>query len=554
MITSARGLSLQVVFAALLFAALIAFVSLFASRESAQAASFNPKGSFCLDNHATVDPDVYNPGNEGECDGDSSPGAKSDITSTFGIEAPDANFAAVVNFTPPGWTVASDADVTDGAIVARLFSQAVLGFLNNACNTLLNVSFDLMDATTNQSQTVIFNNEEGDSNTDGEQFELVNGLPQGVTKYPDYLTRVLVDHVDGGHALPLRARLYGQTVVSATNVSLNFAIFEPGVTVRDVTLDPALGYPSATVLQTGPDPNIQPAPAPITDFCSPLRTSTTTYGLSQDNPKTPGSEAGATFRANPSAAGDYGFVTFTAGLRDADNDGFENSLDSCPFIPNPGWDPRSLAYTGDKDKDGLPDNCDPLPDDRANPAGHGGINDHDGDGYENRQDNCPLDKNSLGIAFINAGGPDNQRDSDLDGIGDACDIAGAGGIGKGPTVPDGELKTVCVTGVIKIGSGGPGADPNVTQRVPCGTGPPPATPAPSGPTPAPTPFGQTPPPGGGTQGGTGVSGPVTGIGSLAPIASSVPAWAAIMAALGAAGVIVSLGALAPRLLRRRRRQ
>jgi hypothetical protein len=58
------------------------------------------------------------------------------------------------------------------------------------------------------------------------------------------------------------------------------------------------------------------------------------------------------------------------------------------------------------------------------------FNDCDNDGFYNRGDNCPLVAN----------GPleDNQADSDVDDIGDACDLAGAGGIGKGPNTPDGQ--------------------------------------------------------------------------------------------------------------------
>jgi hypothetical protein len=44
----------------------------------------------------------------------------------------------------------------------------------------------------------------------------------------------------------------------------------------------------------------------------------------------------------------------------------------------------------------------------------------------------------------------------------------------------------------------------------------------------------------------------TGVGSLAPLASSIPTWAAIVSALGGAGLLGSLGAFASRIFRRRR--
>jgi len=56
-----------------------------------------------------------------------------------------------------------------------------------------------------------------------------------------------------------------------------------------------------------------------------------------------------------------------------------------------------------------------------------------------------------------------------------------------------------------------------------------------------------------TTGGTDAAGgAATGVGSLAPAVSSIPAWATIVSALGGAGLLGSLGALASRLLRRRR--
>ena len=49
-----------------------------------------------------------------------------------------------------------------------------------------------------------------------------------------------------------------------------------------------------------------------------------------------------------------------------------------------------------------------------------------------------------------------------------------------------------------------------------------------------------------------VAGPDTGVGSLAPAISSIPTWAAIASGLGLTGLLGSLGALASRILRRRR--
>ncbi|HUF54314.1 MAG TPA: thrombospondin type 3 repeat-containing protein [Dehalococcoidia bacterium] len=517
-----------VVMAVVALAAAMVFATIF----SAEGATFNPFGSACLDDETTVDPDPFAAGNAGECDGNNAPGAVSSITTTFGVGASDSNFGAVVGFTPPEWTVPPDAEIPDGTVVARLQSQATLGLLNNSCATSLPVAFDLMDATTNQSDTVLFSEPNFPPSFEKEQFQTVNGLPRGVTEYPDYLQRILWGDNEST-TLQLHARLYGQTNVSGVAVSLNFAIFEPGTTVRGNTLDPALGYSSVTVLQNGGDPNIAPAPSAITDFCSPLATSTTTFGEVD----------GVTIRRNPDQDGTYNFIVYTASQRDADNDGWENSLDTCPYDANhPDWDPRAQVgaqdpIPGDQDRDGIPDACDPLPNDPGNPDG-GANFDHDGDTYMNRQDNCPLVPNSLGLPAFGAG-PDNQKDSDGDGIGDACD--------QNPNDADAEgTQTIrCLVNPIEIGSGGE-APP--FDFFPCGTntstgggdggdgggggGDGGGTGTGTG-----TGTGSGSGSGSGSGGSGGVGGGVdTGIGSLAPSDGNLPLWALALAGIAVAGL------------------
>jgi hypothetical protein len=157
--------------------------------------------------------------------------------------------------------------------------------------------------------------------------------------------------------------------------------------------------------------------------------------------------------------------------RDADGDGIENNLDACPFHADTIWDPRdpSPPIEGDRDvfagtssADGIPDTCDPTPAEATSPPG-GQPTDHDGDGFINRLDNCP-------VAY-NPSQQDSER-NDLgvptpDGIGDACDTPGtdpgtdfAGRpipprsvAGNGPFVPDGP-RLACVR-TITLQIGGP---------------------------------------------------------------------------------------------------
>ncbi|WP_199242967.1 DUF4215 domain-containing protein [Vitiosangium sp. GDMCC 1.1324] len=100
----------------------------------------------------------------------------------------------------------------------------------------------------------------------------------------------------------------------------------------------------------------------------------------------------------------------TRRLNDFDGDGVNNAKDNCPIVFNP-IRPMDNGKQADTDNDGLGDACDPCPLDAGsttckarNPA------DEDGDGIFSPADNCP------GVA-----NPD-QKDSDEDGRGDACDV------------------------------------------------------------------------------------------------------------------------------------
>jgi hypothetical protein len=120
----------------------------------------------------------------------------------------------------------------------------------------------------------------------------------------------------------------------------------------------------------------------------------------------------------------------TQSLRDADNDGLDNPFDTCQWRTNTADEiPLYAGVIGNgagndgngPDDDMLDTACDPTPLANTNFA------DHDGDGFLNNQDLCPLNfvaspaaqVDSENAATRNAAAPDGGPQGDS--IGDACD-------------------------------------------------------------------------------------------------------------------------------------
>jgi hypothetical protein len=412
----------------------LALVLLSAGTDSVQGGTFTP--SFKLELVETA------------------PESSGDTRVDFDLQQGDVNFAAVVAYIPKEWGIVTGDTIQVGAQVGYLSSDAVLGLLGGSCNTVIPVEFDMLNATIDKSETVSFEDLDGNTTRDFADDTDDDGIPNAVEMWPEFIDRLFEGEDNPGYPLQPIRRSAAYTIVASTPVLLQFLVFEPGTLIdKDIPTDVNMGFPSVTLLQNAGDPEVVPEPGPITDFCTPLKSHNETFGISKDNEETTDvDESGTPLQMTPTD-GKYVFTGLSFGQRDADGDGLENSFDTCPYVDNVG-DPR-IQYDGDLDNDGLDAACDPLDD-----AAAGGTNsDQDGDGYLNRQDNCPL--------LSNGEDTTNQHDNDRDQIGDVCDTTP--GVEDDDTTADGELIESVLTQEVNVGAGGtgPGQPPSEEKCPDC---------------------------------------------------------------------------------------
>ena len=400
-------------------------------------------------------------------------GVASDTITDVTIPSPDYNYedSSMYNFAPIAGSPAAGTAFPIGAWVGHLSSTTTLGLLNSACNQSISPYFELYNATT-VTTPQLTPAEMAWTNTANLPPDVnpANGKPDYLDKYPHFLNLMLDPDGPAGPKPPLVpwSRFAGHAKVSTSWMLIEVVILSPGqiATLPSIKaqMGPGLGWAVLTVLNNPVD-QIE-APGAVSDFCTSLQSVTTLYGVTKAG-GVYGVAGGATSQTNPIAgSGILGTNThlnrtYSQSERDYDNDGHENDMDPCFYIPDPLWDPRwgglggncVVPGAGDADCDGTPDTCDPAPA-VANP-------DQDNDGYNNQQDICPLV----------ADGPlpvpaQNQLDSDglvenvdkgpkPDSIGNACDDSDNDGKENGSTVAPGTADTGnCRDGIDNDGVGG----------------------------------------------------------------------------------------------------
>ncbi len=323
--------------------------------------------------------------------GDSSAGATSDLSFEMALRQGDVHFLAFYINIPDEWGITPGCAIPLGETVGTLRWLTTLGIVNGPCRDVFTLEFTMQNASADPSDTIEFVDDTGNLIADVDEDKDGSGLADVIEKYPDQLTDLFA-----GRA-PVR-RAVGIANVARTSLIVQSLVFPPVESAAAQTL--------FILFQDFANVRTSVGRTPFTDQCTSFSLALTELGISG---------SGEVLIKNP-PAGTYTFALTALGLRDADDDGIENALDTCPFDVNVGG--ARLTGDGDADQDGLDAACDPN--DFAFDS------DQDGDEHLNRGDLCPLSAN-----------PDRsgtQKDKDVDQIGDECDL-----FGNGPDVPDGAV-------------------------------------------------------------------------------------------------------------------
>jgi hypothetical protein len=392
-----------------------------------------------------------------------------------------ANFDRINTFhAPPEWGLAPSDVAPLGSYAGLLFAQSTLSVAGSACPDSSNVTapIPLYHCSTDNSvaNQIAWTGDGSNLTLDSD----ADGIPNGCEQYPAYVDTMVGGRKPYARLYGYETIVAGAPPTQINFVVFQpsqLTMTKNGVAIAtspEKDLGDSLGYSNQVIL----DNPIQPVtPSTITDFCTPLSTNTYLWGKTGGKgvsiPAVGGPElglacinwngtnrigvnddgdstaddgcwvvqdwcgdgagtdpmCGVVTQHNPNAAvggatsGLFGTAThligvFTESYRDADNDGFTNDVDACPYTP------------------GVVDNtngCDGCP------AGTCTNSNMDGDAYLNRQDRCP---------FV----ADNQTDADGDYIGKACDTdMGTAVPPAGDLTPDGVFVNTEPRGAVCVG-------------------------------------------------------------------------------------------------------
>ena len=446
-----------------------------------------------------------------------------------------SNFSHLATIIPPDFFIAPGPGHPDfvggthpalSSVIGLDVNTATLGLSNNACNGPTNPEFIFYNSTVDIDDVGVGADAplpEGTSDrfdplrTDGNGDALGDDNSKLVTKYPRFINTLFdpdlespdkdewpegVDGAaDGDGNLPAvqpLARYAGISLVANLEwVPLQLLVFAPG-DLSDATTGfgaasfnsthpfmnytADVGYVGIVVLQ---DPTeIEDFVSAITDFCSYLNSTlfvkSTAGGLTVQKTALDGTGTNET----------HAFYQYGRGYRDFDGDGIENQLDTCASLANLDPDPHVAAKaTGSSETPGdmIDSVCDPTDDINGDGSAES-INDHDTDGFQNAQDNCPLVENgtaadgSGGAANINNKEDEQARVYNLaapdggpktDGVGNPCDSEMLGGaadnVANGAFQYDVSAAAFCIGGTDGDGDGWCAGAPTDTNDAAPGT-------------------------------------------------------------------------------------
>jgi hypothetical protein len=347
--------------------------------------------------------------------------ATADTSITLDLPGSSVNFATQVNFIPAGISIAAGGAITPGTKLGGVHTTEALSVNNADCSFVTTIDVVLFNVALPNSPTtptnIVFPQAEGTidrfakwkvgsppggadpSGIDpGVDADHAAGTSLAFQNYPSYLLTMFAP------ATPV-AVYGGLTRLNGEWQPLYLAQFAAGALLSAPApfsmMSSGMGQPLVWVY--GDPTATLPSPSSITGTCTPLNITTTLLGK----------DPSATFTraTSPMAAGTKFYMQYLASYRDTDQDGYENTIDTCPLNPDVG-SPKTGG--GDSDGDGIDDACDAA----FTPVSA----DADADSFKNRQDNCPQIANATQVQVEASPAPD--KGPKTDNIGDACDSEG----------------------------------------------------------------------------------------------------------------------------------